>query len=244
MHVRYDGCFAASSSTSTEGAPVSALKLSLHAVQCSNKMKGVVNKVGSAACGQHGYCVEATSGSMNSSLEASAPPSSSDVPWPLNLMGGGREQESPHPRQPPAAHDLHATMANMLVGQQLLDRPSLHWMAYAHLAYAEANVGQAATNLGQGGPEMGGPGAPGMGRWSASQANGPRGSDLHDGPVAAVRDWPTLGSVGHPSACKSACPFKTRRKGCKDGRNCPHCHICRCQGTAAAGASLAQLGKR
>lgn len=36
----------------------------------------------------------------------------------------------------------------------------------------------------------------------------------------------SLGSAGHPYDCSPACKYATRTKGCKDGRNCIHCHLC------------------
>lgn len=39
---------------------------------------------------------------------------------------------------------------------------------------------------------------------------------------------PSLGSVGHPHLCNAPCKYamKTNR-GCKDGVNCLHCHLCK-----------------
>lgn len=39
--------------------------------------------------------------------------------------------------------------------------------------------------------------------------------------------WPSVGSKGHPYFCGQVCKFAWRKKGCKDGKNCTHCHICR-----------------
>jgi len=34
------------------------------------------------------------------------------------------------------------------------------------------------------------------------------------------------GSVGHPHHCKEACKFVNKKRGCKDGAACDHCHLC------------------
>jgi len=39
--------------------------------------------------------------------------------------------------------------------------------------------------------------------------------------------WPSVGSKGHPYFCGQVCKFAWRQRGCKDGQNCTHCHICR-----------------
>mmetsp|Transcript_1967 Transcript_1967/g.4331 ORF Transcript_1967/g.4331 Transcript_1967/m.4331 type:complete len:210 (-) Transcript_1967:225-854(-) len=42
----------------------------------------------------------------------------------------------------------------------------------------------------------------------------------------AVPPLPSLGSAGHPETCKGACKYFWKKRGCKDGANCDHCHIC------------------
>jgi len=37
---------------------------------------------------------------------------------------------------------------------------------------------------------------------------------------------PSTGSLGHPLHCGKACGYFHREKGCRDGANCPNCHIC------------------
>jgi len=40
--------------------------------------------------------------------------------------------------------------------------------------------------------------------------------------------WETsVGSMGHPHSCGPACKYALKSKGCKDGRLCSHCHLCR-----------------
>lgn len=34
------------------------------------------------------------------------------------------------------------------------------------------------------------------------------------------------GSVGHPYSCAEACKYAKKKKGCKDGAFCDHCHLC------------------
>lgn len=48
------------------------------------------------------------------------------------------------------------------------------------------------------------------------------------GPLAGVEGLAELsrGSVGHPGACSPACKYIRKRKGCKDGADCSHCHLC------------------
>lgn len=36
----------------------------------------------------------------------------------------------------------------------------------------------------------------------------------------------SLGSVGHPHSCGEACKYVWKQRGCKDGQNCTHCHLC------------------
>jgi len=37
----------------------------------------------------------------------------------------------------------------------------------------------------------------------------------------------SVGSIGHPAACASACKFFGKPRGCKDGKMCIRCHLCR-----------------
>jgi len=39
----------------------------------------------------------------------------------------------------------------------------------------------------------------------------------------------SIGSLGHPHSCGLACKYASRPSGCKDGRMCSRCHICRWQ---------------
>jgi len=34
------------------------------------------------------------------------------------------------------------------------------------------------------------------------------------------------GSVGHPYSCAEACKYAKKKRGCKDGASCDHCHLC------------------
>eukprot|EP00419_Tripos_fusus_P058697 CAMPEP_0172917218 /NCGR_PEP_ID=MMETSP1075-20121228/197892_1 /TAXON_ID=2916 /ORGANISM="Ceratium fusus, Strain PA161109" /LENGTH=219 /DNA_ID=CAMNT_0013776649 /DNA_START=1 /DNA_END=657 /DNA_ORIENTATION=- len=36
----------------------------------------------------------------------------------------------------------------------------------------------------------------------------------------------SLGSIGHPVSCAKACKFIMKKRGCKDGALCDHCHLC------------------
>lgn len=37
---------------------------------------------------------------------------------------------------------------------------------------------------------------------------------------------PSRGSVGHPHCCAEFCKFAKKPRGCKDGAECDHCHLC------------------
>jgi len=37
----------------------------------------------------------------------------------------------------------------------------------------------------------------------------------------------SMGSVGHPDKCSMACKYFTKKRGCKDGAACDHCHLCK-----------------
>lgn len=37
---------------------------------------------------------------------------------------------------------------------------------------------------------------------------------------------PSRGSIGHPYTCADACKYALKKRGCKDGANCDHCHLC------------------
>lgn len=49
------------------------------------------------------------------------------------------------------------------------------------------------------------------------------------GPMAGVDVHlvaPSRGSVGHPHNCAPACKYAKKKRGCKDGAACSHCHLC------------------
>merc|ERR1719424_1374602 len=37
----------------------------------------------------------------------------------------------------------------------------------------------------------------------------------------------SIGSIGHPHSCASACKYNRKSAGCKDGTRCNRCHVCR-----------------
>ena len=39
----------------------------------------------------------------------------------------------------------------------------------------------------------------------------------------------SVGSVGHPYSCSNPCKYVWRKRGCRDGTNCPNCHYCKWQ---------------
>lgn len=44
--------------------------------------------------------------------------------------------------------------------------------------------------------------------------------------AALSGECPSLGSAGHPESCGPACKYHTKSRGCKDGLDCSHCHLC------------------
>mmetsp|Transcript_45833 Transcript_45833/g.106523 ORF Transcript_45833/g.106523 Transcript_45833/m.106523 type:complete len:530 (+) Transcript_45833:134-1723(+) len=42
----------------------------------------------------------------------------------------------------------------------------------------------------------------------------------------AATSAPSAGSAGHPYNCAAACRYVKRKGGCRDGANCPNCHLC------------------
>jgi len=36
----------------------------------------------------------------------------------------------------------------------------------------------------------------------------------------------SVGSVGHPYSCQDPCKYVRKTRGCKDGADCSHCHVC------------------
>lgn len=57
----------------------------------------------------------------------------------------------------------------------------------------------------------------------AAQVQGPRASQRQ---VPEDTSRISRGTVGHPHICKLACKFFGTARGCKDGVECPHCHMC------------------
>ena len=53
----------------------------------------------------------------------------------------------------------------------------------------------------------------------------------------------SFGSRGHPFSCGPACKYASKGKGCKDGANCDHCHLCKWKKTGAAAPSRASRGR-
>jgi len=67
----------------------------------------------------------------------------------------------------------------------------------------------------------------GQGRACLRQVD-PTVSDLPQQEAASV------GSIGHPHFCAQACKYVNRKSGCRDGNQCPNCHLCRWQRTKVA----------
>jgi len=67
---------------------------------------------------------------------------------------------------------------------------------------------------------------------SGSTTTATSGEDSVLGAVSSIspplfgEDVPTVGSIGHPFSCSSACKYHSKPKGCKDGRCCVRCHLC------------------
>lgn len=43
---------------------------------------------------------------------------------------------------------------------------------------------------------------------------------------AEMPPFVSRGSVGHPLTCAAPCKYVRKARGCKDGEECTHCHIC------------------
>mmetsp|Transcript_31150 Transcript_31150/g.58436 ORF Transcript_31150/g.58436 Transcript_31150/m.58436 type:complete len:223 (+) Transcript_31150:141-809(+) len=63
------------------------------------------------------------------------------------------------------------------------------------------------------------------GAGSSSVAPVPPGAMQRAG--ASEREYPSVGSFGHPVSCAPPCKYNSKSKGCKDGAACDHCHLCR-----------------
>mmetsp|Transcript_67154 Transcript_67154/g.160175 ORF Transcript_67154/g.160175 Transcript_67154/m.160175 type:complete len:380 (-) Transcript_67154:133-1272(-) len=69
--------------------------------------------------------------------------------------------------------------------------------------------------------------------WSRVPAGGEK--EEEPKPVESVETVPvetqpfSCGSVGHPYTCAKACKYVWRKRGCRDGANCPNCHYCKWQ---------------
>jgi len=44
--------------------------------------------------------------------------------------------------------------------------------------------------------------------------------------VAQQLSWLSVGSKGHPLRCSTACRYIKKKGGCREGANCPNCHVC------------------
>jgi hypothetical protein len=44
---------------------------------------------------------------------------------------------------------------------------------------------------------------------------------------SAIPPVPSVGSIGHPFTCGQACKYHSKPRGCKDGRFCVRCHLCK-----------------
>lgn len=44
--------------------------------------------------------------------------------------------------------------------------------------------------------------------------------------LSLVADFASAGTAGHPEACGAPCKYVKRKGGCRDGANCPNCHVC------------------
>mmetsp|Transcript_4 Transcript_4/g.12 ORF Transcript_4/g.12 Transcript_4/m.12 type:complete len:344 (-) Transcript_4:47-1078(-) len=51
------------------------------------------------------------------------------------------------------------------------------------------------------------------------------------------------GSHGHPEQCAEACKYVRRKGGCRDGANCPNCHLCHWRRDGSKKSSAAGLSE-
>jgi len=53
----------------------------------------------------------------------------------------------------------------------------------------------------------------------------------------------SFGSRGHPFSCNPACKYATKGKGCKDGADCDHCHLCTWKKSVAQNRNTRPAGR-
>lgn len=53
----------------------------------------------------------------------------------------------------------------------------------------------------------------------------------------------SVGSIGHPHSCAAACKYHSKPAGCKDGKLCTRCHLCRWNRASAREDKLLTSGK-
>jgi len=53
----------------------------------------------------------------------------------------------------------------------------------------------------------------------------------------------SFGSRGHPFSCNPACKYATKGKGCKDGADCDHCHLCTWKKSVAQNRRTRPVGR-
>mmetsp|Transcript_19712 Transcript_19712/g.34995 ORF Transcript_19712/g.34995 Transcript_19712/m.34995 type:complete len:316 (-) Transcript_19712:204-1151(-) len=53
------------------------------------------------------------------------------------------------------------------------------------------------------------------------------GFEMLDPDSAPAQTTMTVGSIGHPFSCSAPCKYYNKPRGCKDGKFCVRCHLCR-----------------
>lgn len=61
-------------------------------------------------------------------------------------------------------------------------------------------------------------------------------------PPVAFNETASKGSRGHPDGCEKICKYFWKRKGCRDGMDCSHCHLCAPKSAADAKARIYSAG--
>lgn len=55
----------------------------------------------------------------------------------------------------------------------------------------------------------------------------PKSTDLASNVQPKAGKPASIGSIGHPHSCSAACKYNGKKAGCKDGKLCNRCHVCR-----------------
>lgn len=142
------------------------------------------------------------------------------------MLGGNLDQEPPGPSSTKMATNLQR-----LIWLQLQCR-----QVESH--HSQANASMVQTTPPDGGAAPGEGDIAGGGSAAASPTND-RPIQVNASTLAEAKDetppsaWVgasstplSVGTIGHPDTCADACKYHWKRRGCRDGLACSHCHAC------------------